>query len=146
VAGTSLLTSSLFLALDHSFLELVDASAGINQLLTSSKERVAFRTDIHVHIALDRTGLESFAAGTLDIGFDVLGMNALFHCFTSHRKMRRGSSLLPRPVCRTRFAVAFKCYTASRILSTAVTILCLSLSLGTCTIAAHGLEYIFVIE
>lgn len=68
---------SLFLL--HTFLELVDASAGIHQLLTTGKERMAFRTDINVKLFLNGAGFECFAACAMHKCLAIFGMYSLFH-------------------------------------------------------------------
>lgn len=70
---------SLFLL--HPLLELVDATAGIDQLLPTGKEGMAFRTDVNVHFLFDRTRLECFTTGTVHDCLAIFGMNALFHDF-----------------------------------------------------------------
>lgn len=70
---------SLFLL--HPLLELVNASAGINQLLSASKERMALRADIYIKIRLNGASLEGFAASAFDNGLAEFGMNAVFHYY-----------------------------------------------------------------
>ena len=72
--------SRWFLAI--TFIEAVNASCGIDQLLFSGKERMASGTDFDVQVTLaSRAGLESFAASAGDRDFSVFGVDSWFHYF-----------------------------------------------------------------
>ena len=66
------------------FVEAIDASCGIDQLLFSGKERMASGTDFDVQVTFaSRAGLESFAASAGDRDFNVFGVNSWFHLLHS---------------------------------------------------------------
>ena len=68
-----------------SFLEFVNAPAGINEFLLTGKERVTFAANIYFNYVyvLRRAGLESFAASALH-GYDFIRrMDFRFHIITS---------------------------------------------------------------
>ena len=69
----------------ETLLELVDASAGVNQLLLAGKEGMAIAADFHADVLLGGADLELVAAGTLDGGHLILGMNTLFHFFSPRK-------------------------------------------------------------
>ena len=72
-------------------LETVHAAAGIDELLFSGEERMAFRADFHADIALGGRGLDHFAAGAGDSRLLILGMNILFHsCHLFQKPGRSG--------------------------------------------------------
>ena len=61
-------------------VEAIDASCGIDELLFTSEERVASRTDFDVQVTfLSGACLECFAARAGDVNFDVFGVNSRFH-------------------------------------------------------------------
>ena len=61
-------------------VEAIDASCGIDELLFTSEERVASRTDFDVQVTfLGGAGLECLAARAGDGYFDVFGVNSWFH-------------------------------------------------------------------
>jgi hypothetical protein len=64
-------------------LEPVNASGGVNQLLTAREEGMAGRADFHADIALvSRPRFERVAAGANHIKFVVSGVNTSLHCST----------------------------------------------------------------
>ena len=66
------------------FLESVNTSAGIDQLLLAREERVAVRADIHAKVILGGSRLEGGAASALNHGGLIVGMDSLLHYrFTS---------------------------------------------------------------
>lgn len=69
------------LSLAHSLVELVNASACINQLLLTCVERVALRADINTEAALRGSCLESLAASALYGDNLCLRMDSFFHVF-----------------------------------------------------------------
>lgn len=65
-------------ALGELALEALDASGCIHQLLLPGEEGVAGRADFQQDIAFVRgAGFEGVAAGALDVGGGVAGMNSL---------------------------------------------------------------------
>jgi hypothetical protein len=61
-------------------VEAIDTSCGIDELLFTSEERVASRTDFDVQVTfLGGASLECFATRTADVYFDVFGVNSRFH-------------------------------------------------------------------
>ena len=67
------------------FVEAIDASCGIDQLLLTRKERVAGRTDFDVQVALaGGAGLERLAAGAANGNLVIFGMNSWFHLTLLH--------------------------------------------------------------
>ena len=67
-----------FLAI--ALVEAIDASGGIDQLLFTSKERVASRANFDVQIAfLSGAGLEGLAASAGNGYLDVFWVNSWFH-------------------------------------------------------------------
>ena len=78
-------------SLTHSLVELVNASACVNELLLACVERMACRADINSQVALRRQSLECVSASTPYCYQLCLGMNAFFHCFhLSIKDMTRG--------------------------------------------------------
>ena len=67
------------------FVELVDTSAGVDQLLLAREERMAFganlNTEFAVRIGSGRSGSKGLAACTADGYFFIIGMYALLHLF-----------------------------------------------------------------
>ena len=56
--------------------EALHAAGRVHQALLAGKERVAYRADFHVNVALvGRTGLKVVSAGALDSHRGVVGMN-----------------------------------------------------------------------
>ena len=78
------LSSALF----ETLLELVNASAGINELLLAGEERMALGADVHaqftVGVPLRRTGGHGFATRATNRYLFILRMDSLFHCFSPH--------------------------------------------------------------
>lgn len=64
-------------------VELVNASAAVDKLLLTGEERVALGTDLHLYILLCGTGFDHVAAGALDSGGLVIGMDPFFHDVTA---------------------------------------------------------------
>ena len=60
-------------------VELVNAAAGVNQLLLAGVEGVALGADFHGDVLLGRTGLDDSAASALDGGLLVIGMDSFLH-------------------------------------------------------------------
>ena len=75
----------LFFLFDiEALLEAINTSASVNKLLLSGIERMAFGTDINLHLFLCGPGLKCFTAYAANDAFAVLGMNVFLHCcFTS---------------------------------------------------------------
>ena len=62
--------------------ELVDSSAGIDELLLTREERVALRANFNLDLsALGRSGNDLRAASAGNHALFVLGMQSLFHIF-----------------------------------------------------------------
>ena len=75
---------SFFLFDIEALLEAINTSASVNKLLLSGIERMAFGTDINLHLFLCGPGLKCFTAYAANDAFAVLGMNVFLHCcFTS---------------------------------------------------------------
>src|ERR1039458_1361546 len=56
--------------------EALNAARGVHQALFAGVERVAYRADFHVNVALvSRTGLKIAPAGAFHLHRDVVGMN-----------------------------------------------------------------------
>ena len=65
-------------------LEAINATFGIHQFLTTSKEWMAVRADFHADIAfVRRAGWKRMSARTGDFHFVVSGMYPSFHCTDS---------------------------------------------------------------
>jgi hypothetical protein len=60
-------------------VELIYASAGINEFLLTGEERMALGTNFNTDLALSGAGLESVATGALYNGLIVIGMNPFTH-------------------------------------------------------------------
>lgn len=78
-----------------SLLELIDAAAGIYQLLSAREERVAFAANINLQSfrILGRSGLKRCAASADNRYLMILGMNARLHDqFTSQNTAMRTNS------------------------------------------------------
>ena len=72
-----------FLAI--TFVEAINASCGIDQLLFSGKERMASGTDFDVQVTFaSRAGLECLAASAGDRDFNVFGVDSWFHLLLRH--------------------------------------------------------------
>lgn len=68
----------------ETFLETINTTASIYQLLLAGIERMALGTDIHLHLFLGRAGFKSFTAYAANHALTILGMNIFLHCcFTS---------------------------------------------------------------
>ena len=77
--------SGWFLAI--ALVEAIDASRRIDQLLFTSKERVASRANFDVQVALlGGAGLECLAASAANVNLDVFWVNSWFHLVTFHRR------------------------------------------------------------
>ena len=64
--------------------ELINASAGINELLLTGEERMALRADVYADLAgLGGTGNEGLAASTLNGYFFVVRMESFLHDYDS---------------------------------------------------------------
>ena len=60
-------------------VELVNAAAGVNQLLLAGVEGVALGADFHGDVLLGGAGLDDGAASALDGGLLVIGMDSFLH-------------------------------------------------------------------
>ena len=70
----------LFLFVEiKSSVKSINTSAGINQFLSASKERMAFRTNFNFDVFFGRTDFNYITASTCDCGFFVIWMNSWFH-------------------------------------------------------------------
>ena len=68
----------------ETFLETINTTASINQLLLAGIEGMALGADIHFHFFLCGTRLKSFTAYAANHTLAVLGMDVFLHCcFTS---------------------------------------------------------------
>jgi len=68
----------------ETFLEAIDTSASINQLLFARVEGMAFGANINLHFLLGGAGLKRFTAHAANNALAVLGMDVFLHCcFTS---------------------------------------------------------------
>lgn len=66
--------------------EFIYPAGGVHQpALIASVKRMAFGTDFHADIGFCGAHLKFIATGASSIGFGILGMNLLFHGFTSLR-------------------------------------------------------------
>ena len=63
----------------ETFLETINTTASIYQLLLAGIEGMALGADLHGDILLGGAGLDDLAAGAADGRTLVLGMDALFH-------------------------------------------------------------------
>ena len=60
-------------------VELVNATAGVDQLLLAGVEGMALGADLNGDVLLGRASLYHFAAGAADGGLEILGMDAFLH-------------------------------------------------------------------
>ena len=60
-------------------LKAIHASAGIYQLLTAGKERVALGANFNLELTLDGTALEGLAASATNDALTVIGVDILLH-------------------------------------------------------------------
>ena len=60
-------------------LEAIHASAGIYQLLTAGKERVALGANFNLELTLDGTALEGLTASATNDALTVIGVDILLH-------------------------------------------------------------------
>ena len=60
-------------------VELINAAAGIDQLLLAGVEGVALRADLDGDVLLGGSGLDDLAAGAADGRALVIGMDSFFH-------------------------------------------------------------------
>ena len=71
---------SHFLILDAvALLKAIHASAGIYQLLTAGKERVALGANFNLELTLDGTALEGLTASATNDALTVIGVDILLH-------------------------------------------------------------------
>ena len=75
----SLVMQSLFLGL-KTLLELIYASAGINEFLLTGKERMTFGTNFNSEIALCGFCIYNFSASASNSCIDIVRMDSFFHC------------------------------------------------------------------
>ena len=65
--------------------ELVNASAGVNELLLAGEEGMTLGADVNTDLsALRRTGHKGFSASADNLGFNIIGMDCLFHYSTKY--------------------------------------------------------------
>ena len=76
---------ALCISLDiETFLETINTTASIYQLLLAGIERMALGADINLHLFLCRPGLKRLTAYAANHTLAVLGMDVFLHCcFTS---------------------------------------------------------------
>ena len=60
-------------------VELINAAAGIDELLLAGIERVALGADLNGDVLLGGSGLDDFAAGAANGGALIVGMDAFLH-------------------------------------------------------------------
>ena len=65
----------------EALVEALNTSAGVNQLLLTSVERMALGANFDVDLGLGRTSLNDVAASTSDGAVNVVRMDTLFHSF-----------------------------------------------------------------
>ena len=72
---------NLFVVLDHAetLLELVNASAGIDEFLLTGEEGMALGADFDLQIAFGGASLNFLAASTLDGALFIFGMDLILH-------------------------------------------------------------------
>ena len=77
-----------------SFLELINTSAAVDELLLTGEERVALGTDFYLDVLLGRTSFNYVAACALDGRGLVIGMDTVFHYVTAFSVffIQRGSN------------------------------------------------------
>ena len=68
-------------------VELVNAAAGVNELLLAGVERVALGADLDGDVLLRGAGLVHGAAGAADRGRLVIRMDTVFHSHSPHNKL-----------------------------------------------------------
>ena len=74
--------TKLLFACFKTLLELVDSSAGIDELLLTREERVALRANFNLDLsALGRSGYDLGSASAGNRALFVRGMQSLFHVF-----------------------------------------------------------------
>ena len=64
-------------------VELINAAAGVNELLLAGVEGMALGADFNCDALTGGAGLDGCAASALDNGGLIIGMDACFHCFFS---------------------------------------------------------------
>jgi hypothetical protein len=70
----------------HSLSELIHASAGIDELLLAGVERMALRANVNTVFLARGCRFKLFAASATNRDLVALGVDSLFHAFTSHQK------------------------------------------------------------
>ena len=91
-----------FRLLAVALVEAVNSARGVNEFLLAREERVALRADFDVDVALfSRARLERAAAGAVDCGRVVVGMNSLLHFVSSsvggvRRALKQSHMILSR--------------------------------------------------
>ena len=68
-------------------VELVNAAAGVNELLLAGVERVALGADLDGDVLLRGAGLVHGAAGAADRGRLIIRMDTVFHSHSPHNKL-----------------------------------------------------------
>src|SRR6478672_1768797 len=67
--------------------ELLNAARRVYKLLFASKKRMARRTDANFNVLLGRARMINSAAGTDDIGLEILWMNVRLHDWIKARNL-----------------------------------------------------------
>ena len=62
-------------------VEAINTSAGVNQFLLASVERMALGANFNVDLRLGGMGVDDLAASAGDGAVHIIGMDALFHSF-----------------------------------------------------------------
>ena len=65
-------------------VELINAAAGVNELLLAGVEGMALRADIYAQLLLHGTRFKSLAANAANDCLAVIRMDFLFHGFSPH--------------------------------------------------------------
>ena len=96
----------------ETFLETINTTASIYQLLLAGIEGMALGADIHFHFFLSGTRLKSFTAYAANHTLAVLGMDVFLHCcFTSfaYAMASNANSILTyrKGICNIFFAFFF---------------------------------------
>ena len=67
----------------ETLFKAINTSASVHQLLLASVERMAFGADFHLQVLFYRTSCERLTTYAVNGGLPVLGMDFIFHDFTS---------------------------------------------------------------
>ena len=74
----------LLLLQAKTLVEAINTSAGVDQLLLASVERMALGANFDVDLGLGGTSLDDIAACTGDGAVNVIRMDTLLHSFSPH--------------------------------------------------------------